>query len=79
MRRQPGTWQHVFATREGMIGSMTSSRTIIRRAIGLSPCPTGMRSAEMSRSAIAIAWQSSGAGRKNLWQFGSGFRTVGLP
>src|SRR5262245_45565515 len=29
-RRQPGTWQHVFATREGMIGSMTSSLTIIR-------------------------------------------------
>jgi hypothetical protein len=28
-RRQPGTWQHVFATREGMIGGMTSSRTII--------------------------------------------------
>lgn len=28
-RRQPGTWQHVFATREGMIGSMTSSLTII--------------------------------------------------
>jgi hypothetical protein len=28
-RRQPGSWQHVFATREGMIGSMTSSRTII--------------------------------------------------
>lgn len=29
-RRQPGSWQHVFATREGMIGSMTSSRMIIR-------------------------------------------------
>ena len=29
-RRQPGTWQHVFATREGMIGDTTSSRTIIR-------------------------------------------------
>jgi hypothetical protein len=29
-RRQPGNWQHVFATREGMIGGMTSSRTIIR-------------------------------------------------
>jgi len=29
-RRQPGNWQHVFATREGMIGSMTSSLTIIR-------------------------------------------------
>lgn len=29
-RRQPGSWQHVFATREGMVGSMTSSRTIIR-------------------------------------------------
>ena len=28
-RRQPGSWQHVFATREGMIGSLTSSRTII--------------------------------------------------
>ncbi|HEX2690012.1 MAG TPA: hypothetical protein VHN14_25525, partial [Kofleriaceae bacterium] len=28
--RQPGTWQHVFATREGMIGGMTSSRTVIR-------------------------------------------------
>lgn len=28
-RRQPGTWQRVFATREGMIGGMTSSRTII--------------------------------------------------
>ena len=28
-RRQPGSWQHVFATREGMIGSMTSTRTII--------------------------------------------------
>ena len=28
--RQPGTWQHVFATREGMIGDITSSRTIIR-------------------------------------------------
>lgn len=28
--RQPGSWQHVFATREGMVGSMTSSRTIIR-------------------------------------------------
>ena len=29
-RRQPGSWQHVFATREGMVGSSTSSRTIIR-------------------------------------------------
>lgn len=29
-RRQPGSWQHVFATREGMVGSMTSSRTVIR-------------------------------------------------
>jgi hypothetical protein len=29
-RRQPGNWQHVFATREGMIGSRTSSNTIIR-------------------------------------------------
>jgi hypothetical protein len=29
-RRQPGSWQHVFATREGMIGGMTSSLTIIR-------------------------------------------------
>ena len=29
-RRQPGDWQHVYATREGMIGSMTSSRLIIR-------------------------------------------------
>jgi hypothetical protein len=28
--RQPGPWQHVFATREGMIGGLTSSRTIIR-------------------------------------------------
>jgi len=28
--RQPGTWQHVLATREGMIGDITSSRTIIR-------------------------------------------------
>ena|SRR5690348_11475727 len=28
-RRQPGSWQHVFATREGMIGGTTSSRTII--------------------------------------------------
>jgi len=28
--RQPGTWQHVFATREGLIGGITSSRTIIR-------------------------------------------------
>src|SRR4051794_19012258 len=28
-RRQPGTWQHVFATPEGMIGDITSSRTII--------------------------------------------------
>jgi hypothetical protein len=28
--RQPGTWQHVLATREGMIGDVTSSRTIIR-------------------------------------------------
>jgi hypothetical protein len=28
--RQPGSWQHVLATREGMIGDMTSSRTIIR-------------------------------------------------
>jgi hypothetical protein len=28
--RQPGHWQHVFATREGMIGGMTSSRTVIR-------------------------------------------------
>ncbi|MBV8760189.1 MAG: hypothetical protein JO257_23050 [Deltaproteobacteria bacterium] len=28
-RRQPGSWQHVFATREGMVGSLTSSRTII--------------------------------------------------
>src|SRR5512135_2965435 len=30
-RRQPGSWQHVFATREGMIGGITSSRTIIAR------------------------------------------------
>lgn len=29
-RRQPGDWQHVFATREGEIGSVTASRTIIR-------------------------------------------------
>ena len=29
-RRQPGEWQHVFATREGMIGGITSSRMIIR-------------------------------------------------
>jgi hypothetical protein len=28
--RQPGTWQRVFATREGMIGSLTASGTIIR-------------------------------------------------
>jgi hypothetical protein len=28
--RQPGTWQHVLATREGEIGGMTSSRTVIR-------------------------------------------------
>lgn len=28
--RQPGTWQHVLATREGDIGLMTSSRTVIR-------------------------------------------------
>lgn len=29
-RRQPGDWQHVFATREGEVGSLTASRTIIR-------------------------------------------------
>jgi hypothetical protein len=28
--RQPGPWQHVLATREGLIGGITSSRTIIR-------------------------------------------------
>jgi hypothetical protein len=28
--RQPGTWQHVLATREGDLGHMTSSRTVIR-------------------------------------------------
>jgi hypothetical protein len=28
--RQPGTWQHVLATREGEIGGITSSRTVIR-------------------------------------------------
>ena len=28
--REPGPWQHVLATREGMIGGITSSRTIIR-------------------------------------------------
>ena len=28
--RQPGTWQRVLATREGDIGRMTSSRTVIR-------------------------------------------------
>jgi len=28
--RQPGTWQHVLATREGDIGGLTSSRTVIR-------------------------------------------------
>jgi hypothetical protein len=28
--REPGPWQHVLATREGMIGDVTSSRTIIR-------------------------------------------------
>jgi len=28
--RQPGAWQHVLATREGMIGDLTSSQTIIR-------------------------------------------------
>lgn len=28
--RQPGHWQHVLATREGMIGGITSSQTIIR-------------------------------------------------
>lgn len=31
-RRQPGAWQHVLATREGEIGSLTASRTIIRAA-----------------------------------------------
>ena len=29
-RRQPGNWQHVFATREGEIGSLTASSTVIR-------------------------------------------------
>ncbi len=29
-RRQPGSWQHVFATREGDIGKLTSSGTRIR-------------------------------------------------
>ena len=28
--REPGPWQRVLATREGMIGGMTSSRTVIR-------------------------------------------------
>lgn len=28
--RQPGPWQRVLATREGMIGGLTSSRTVIR-------------------------------------------------
>ena len=28
--RQPGRWQRVFATREGLIGGLTSSRTIIK-------------------------------------------------
>ena len=28
--REPGTWQRVLATREGDIGLMTSSRTVIR-------------------------------------------------
>jgi len=28
--RQPGAWQHVLATREGMIGDKTSTRMIIR-------------------------------------------------
>jgi hypothetical protein len=28
--RQPGTWQHVLATREGQIGDVTSTRMIIR-------------------------------------------------
>jgi hypothetical protein len=28
--RQPGTWQRVLATREGDIGHMTSTRTVIR-------------------------------------------------
>jgi len=28
--RQPGRWQRVFATREGLIGGVTASRTIIR-------------------------------------------------
>lgn len=28
--RQPGPWQRVLATREGMIGALTSSRTVIR-------------------------------------------------
>jgi hypothetical protein len=28
--REPGPWQRVLATREGMIGGLTSSRTIIR-------------------------------------------------
>lgn len=28
--RQPGTWQHVFATREGEIGGRTSNNTIIK-------------------------------------------------
>jgi hypothetical protein len=28
--REPGAWQHVLATREGMIGGTTSSRTVIR-------------------------------------------------
>jgi hypothetical protein len=28
--RQPGTWQRVLATREGDIGHLTSSRTVIR-------------------------------------------------
>lgn len=29
-RRQPGSWQHVFATREGDIGHLTASGTVIR-------------------------------------------------
>ena len=59
-RRQPGTWQHVFATREGMIGGhdLEPHDHSCRRPCS-SPFPIGARSGAMSRCATTIARSSS--------------------
>jgi hypothetical protein len=56
-RRQPGRWQHVFATREGMVGHVTASGMIIRadsRFVAL-PDPRALgRDVEVRHGTISV-------------------------